>query len=323
MLTNNKKKIIAVLAGLGVAVLCTGVLSAATFSPKLVGFNDEPNLTAIPTITTPGDIRLPLDTYLPTAEAIRTMQHGVYEAVANCMTGFGLDFEVQPVWYQTVSMFPVDGSEFTNAGLYGLLDAEHAVHDGYHAGPTTVEGVESARRQAEEEAESWQNLPDDYLNVLGAESGGGTYAGKAIPQGGCFQAGKLQVEGSGIELLRLYEEISSQSWTSASQDSRVHSVFAAWSECMARAGYSYQSPWEANDDRRWGTATVSQLEIETAVADVNCKMQTNLAGIYSAVQSAYERRLIEEHAGELNSAVNSFQRAVERAEAILSANANR
>ncbi len=34
--------------------------------------------------------------------------------------------------------------------------------------------------------------------------------------------------------------------------------------------------------------------------DVACKKKTNLVGTYYAVQSAYQRRLVEEHAETLN-----------------------
>lgn len=87
---------------------------------------------------------------------------------------------------------------------------------------------------------------------------------------------------------------------------------------MLRAGYSYQSPWDANDDRRWGTITVSQLEIETAVADVSCKKQTNLVGVYSAVQGAYQYQLINERSQELDAEVEAFDHVVEKATSLLS-----
>ncbi len=305
-------------AGAGIAVVCVGVLSAATFLPDPITFSNEPELTVIPVITDPSDIALPVDQFLPSAEEIRTMQHGTYEAVATCMKEFGLDFEVQPEWYSKVSMFPVEGSEFSYAGLYGLLDSEQAERKGYHAGPNTAASAEDARREAEREAQRWQTLPDAYLNVLGAESGGGSYANRMIPQGGCLQEGKRQIQGSKIDLLVSYEEIMAQSWAEASGDSRVQSVFAAWSDCMLRAGYSYQSPWDANDDRRWGTITVSQLGIETAVADVSCKKRTNLVGVYSAVQGAYQYQLINERSQELDAEVEAFDHVVEKAKSLLS-----
>ena len=133
-----KKKALMFSAGAGIAVVCVGVLSAATFLPDPITFSNEPELTVIPVITDPSDIALPVDQFLPSAEEIRTMQHGTYEAVATCMKEFGLDFEVQPEWYSKVSMFPVEGSEFSYAGLYGLLDSEQAERKGYHAGPNTL-----------------------------------------------------------------------------------------------------------------------------------------------------------------------------------------
>jgi hypothetical protein len=75
-------------------------------------------------------------------------------------------------------------------------------------------------------------------------------------------------------------------------DSRVARVDEAWSECMASEGYDYPRWDAAIEDERWATAEPSPEEIDTAVADVVCKLNVNLPGVYMAVRTAYQEAAI-------------------------------
>ncbi len=106
------------------------------------------------------------------------------------------------------------------------------------------------------------------------------------------------------------EEFSAEGYARSEQDARVQDAFDGWSDCMAAAGFQYGDPWEANDDPQWypsedqtsGTARVTDLQIATATADVQCKQDVNLAGIWLAVETAYQLELIadnEERLGQI------------------------
>lgn len=84
------------------------------------------------------------------------------------------------------------------------------------------------------------------------------------------------------------------------QDGRVHAVFAKWSRCMAESGYHYENPMDASEDEKWRGETASAEEKTVATADAHCKIKNNVAGVWYAVDVAYQKQAIEEHAEELD-----------------------
>lgn len=70
---------------------------------------------------------------------------------------------------------------------------------------------------------------------------------------------------------------------------------------MHDKGFDYSTPANAIGDPRFqSAATVSALEISTAKADVTCKMHVNLVGVWSAVETAYQVRLINQNRAALD-----------------------
>ena len=67
--------------------------------------------------------------------------------------------------------------------------------------------------------------------------------------------------------------------------------------CMADSGFTTSSPDNVQSDLGLEQGELSSPEaITIAKADVACKTQVNYIGIRYAVQSAYEKLLVEEHA---------------------------
>ena len=80
------------------------------------------------------------------------------------------------------------------------------------------------------------------------------------------------------------------------EDERTLEVWESWSECMANKGYEFQTPYDPLEDERFaGDGAATQLEIDTAVADVECKHETNVLGVMYGVNVEYEEMLINEH----------------------------
>lgn len=310
------KRMTILVAGIGIGVLAIGALSAGSLSPHSA--TDQPPIESVPRITDASQITLPLDIYVPSSQEVQTLRHGVYAAIDACMAGFGFTYDA-PLWYLGESgMFPMENGRISHDLLYGLLDMAQAQRSGYH--PNLIP-AEEERAQAEQD---WQQEYDRlfshshaYLNVMGAEFGGGTYAGRTIPEGGCFGEGQRQVQGSDIELVRLFDTLGGQSWQAASEDGRVQAVFEKWSVCMSKAGFNYDTPWTANNEA--GGPDVTDAEIAIAVADVRCKQQTNVVGVYAAVDGAYQRVLIDKYAVELGDAKTAFDSAVDKAETLIAA----
>lgn len=92
--------------------------------------------------------------------------------------------------------------------------------------------------------------------------------------------------------------------TVPSGDPTYVAAVADWSGCMTERGYTYTDPQAALGDPRWSqdraSDQASAAQIATAVADVECKISTNLIGVAVAVQSAYDQQYIQSHADQLS-----------------------
>ena len=65
---------------------------------------------------------------------------------------------------------------------------------------------------------------------------------------------------------------------------------------MASAGYFYETPEGPYDvSAYWNTLTVTPAEIADATANVRCKAQTNLVGIWWASFAREQQRVIDGH----------------------------
>jgi hypothetical protein len=88
-------------------------------------------------------------------------------------------------------------------------------------------------------------------------------------------------------------------------DSRWRSAEAEWSKCMAGRGCSYADPYEAAGANGMAANLANTSEqdraaaLAVAVADLDCKLETNLVGKGLAIQSAYDQIYIDAHRDEL------------------------
>ena len=94
-------------------------------------------------------------------------------------------------------------------------------------------------------------------------------------------------------------------------------VSARWWACWADAGFSYAGPWAANTDSHWREDIVTDQERLVATADVTCKLETNLIGIWNAVDAAYQERIIERDAELLAEMVEDRRQLIDRAAEIV------
>ncbi len=292
----------ALVAGI-VAIVGVTTLTAAAAAPD-ASTPAEPRVDSIPTITDWRDITLPLDAYVQDFAQRQTVLRAEYALTKSCVEQFGFQFAA-PAWDKSPADVPNAGQP-SHYRLYGLLDEDHAKQMGYHS---------YGEKRASEAAYADKKLPDDYYNVVAAKFGGGVFNGKTIPDGGCLGAAQREVEGATDVSMPV--QLAFDAWTASKSDSRVVAAFAKWSKCMAGSGYHYSTPMEANNDPKWSGETASAEEIAVAVADVNCKKTTNLAGIRMAVDAAFQRESISQHGVELNAIKAGLVRQAATASAIL------
>jgi hypothetical protein len=107
--------------------------------------------------------------------------------------------------------------------------------------------------------------------------------------------------------------VEAASWTQS--DPRIQLEDRLWSACMAREGYTYKSPQQAQY-ANWPSEPTS-AEIATAVADVHCKTQTNFVNTWLAVEAAYQSVLISHNLTELSRLQTNFGKLLDRADAAL------
>lgn len=95
-----------------------------------------------------------------------------------------------------------------------------------------------------------------------------------------------------------------------SDDPKFVAAEKAWSACMSRAGFSYRTPLDAQYDPAWLHGKNEQRQKATAMADITCKLKTNLVGVGLAVQAAYDDAYISSHKASLNKFEGNVRRYV-------------
>jgi hypothetical protein len=296
-------------SGLGSAApLVLGLVAACALTacqaPSEATETGEPPIGPILTVRSDADIVLPMDGYRPTAQRVRLVTSAVNILGRECMKRLGLD------WPANQATAPA--SPPRNARRYSIVDAEKAATDGYHA-------VEQSRARRTVQAQR-KNQPVPSRDALNVWVGRGQtiYNGQSVPPGGCAAEATRQLTGGVAPASpELAEKLQLESFGRTRSDSRVVRAFAAWSACMKEQGFHYPDPFAAIDDHRWQASEISKQEITTAVADVACKSRTAVAGTMLAVERAYQQRLIDKHADELNAIKASFDTQVTAASQVM------
>lgn len=232
------------------------------------------------------DYALPLDAYIATPEQIQQLANAGITLKNDCLQRFGFTGRL--------SLKP-EAPDFLakiNAQRFGPTDAAEAKQWGYSA----------PNLKAPKTAPQATPLTPAEVALLGGE-GPKQINGATVPEGGCAKEAeqKLNAGGPPPPADQDYaRKVSSGLYDSVIQDKRFLDVQRTWSACMKTAGYTYADTNAATQDPAWSPGAVpSAREVQTALADVECKKQTNLPNVAIAVLTAYEQQSIEQHAEEL------------------------
>jgi hypothetical protein len=288
--------------GAAVLALPPGGLGSNTGRPKI-------SLPPIPPAGSVQAVALPLDSYEQVAvQEQQALAAAGDQLTARCMAaaGFSYPAAAQP-GAGAANVQSIEG-----AG-YGVASVTEAETYGYsQAGPGVPPGSLVALpgfvAEQQKHGAAWTSALLGF--VPGARAG-------ARQHTGCLQAADTALYGSlngnpnpdpvpGIAL-------QAAQWTQSYP--LVVAVERAWSACMARSGFSYRNPGQAQD-RNW-PATPTPAEIATAVADVRCKAQTNLVNTWLTVEAAYQAALISQNLTALDRLQASFGKLLTRAETLL------
>jgi hypothetical protein len=284
-----------------VLVATCGLVVSCTSGP---GSDSEPKLGPLRAVKAPADVTLPLDADRLSQREYLTVQRAAWRLTRDCVRRFGGEYTVP----ESAVVANLPQLEHDNERRYGLLDGDSAAARGYNVAPDQLP-------PPVDRSTAWNPTDAEKLLVRGASGGVADVpkdvAGNPLPSGGCQGEAdrKLSDGAKSPPNEHLGEQLSLETFQRSGNDSRVHAAMAKWSACMKSAGYSYQTIWDPND-KKWPDPA-GQEEIATAKADVACKVESNLAAIWMQVETAYQKRKLEERAQELELA-QQFARTTAR-----------
>jgi hypothetical protein len=285
------------LAG-GTTLVCSALLllSACATTTSAAA---EPDLGPVTRVASAADLALPLDAYRMSGKEYATVRRANWRLVKACVERYGGEYTLEEA--DTINDVP----QFDNLNerRYGLLDPASAAARGYNPPP-------ELRRRPREKS-GWDPSAAEELLVRGVaprsveELDGATTTsvprptdrtGKALPEDGCAGEAERALVGNAPAPgnPNLADELGVKAYKKAEADSRVREAMGRWSECMKRSGYTYPDIWAPND-KTW-PEPANDEEIATAKADVACKVESNLVGVWFTAETAYQRPLMEENA---------------------------
>ena len=266
--------------------------SAFAVAPPAIGSPKPVQGTDVPA--------LPLDSYTGLAED-PTDQQAQELLTRACMKAHGFSYTMQAPMSSAAL-----AADAARTAPYGVASLSYAEKYGYGV------GVPPAGHHFVDVKVGSQHSPAYNLALTGAADADPS----TIAQEDNSCQGKAEQELSPVTKASaadatLVGQLIDDSLNFTEADSRVQAAERAWSQCMAGQGFRYQTP-EAAHDAAWPPKPNS-AEKATAVADVKCKQQVNLVGIWHAVEVGYQKELITQHAATL--AAVRGQLAAERAKA--------
>ncbi|MEU0133462.1 hypothetical protein ABZ172_05400 [Streptomyces sp. NPDC006296] len=174
---------------------------------------------------------------------------------------------------------------------YGLSSAEDAARYGYHLPPKASfnpnKGLDAPTLVAlYGRSAGIEGTADPSLDVPPRGCRG--EAADSLDEDHRYRAGAETASG-----------IARRSYQQATQDSRVREAVRRWSGCMADRGYTYSDPMAALGDERFLDKPVTEREVETARADMECKAEVRLLQTWFSVETAVQKDMIADGSAEL------------------------
>ncbi|WTW96978.1 hypothetical protein OG216_28065 [Streptomycetaceae bacterium NBC_01309] len=251
-----------------------------------------PPVDAVPQLANMAGQALPLEAYMLQPDQSAKIAGARETMIVQCMKRQGFDFSFDS-GRAASGGFVVKSQSETRY----LIPPDMAADYGYHGPPGTSDPPSPPQLT---EAEG--------LALRGPDSNGGCFAEVDA---------QLAERGAVIQDAELVNTINADGMRRSIEDHRMKEAFALWSGCMKERGYVYATPLDAADDPRWGAAeTASSEEIATAVADTDCMIKNNVAGVWFAVESAYQKRDIEANFEKLEEVRKAIDTSIRVAEEI-------
>lgn len=252
--------------------------------------------------------------------------------LSRCMTSAGFRYEVIP---------PSDDQFHDRARPYGNDDIEAAREHGY--------GILEARRKAKTsgtqgDGNAAQNANERYVQSLSAEQrqgyqramrgGPGARAGQVrLPNGvqigfpldGCVAQATNELYGDGGRFMMaqaVVENMDGDVEGRVSQDSRFTEALDRWRRCLSARGTQVARPEDASDAAGVGYETLPEAEarrreVDIAVADAECNIESRLAATGRDLESRYWPAVLKDQEGPVEAYREMRDQAAKRAGRVL------
>jgi hypothetical protein len=250
----------------------------------------EPDVGAIPVRLSSADLRLPLDAYIVDGTQLAQIDNGRLVLTERCMRRLGFGTEL------SIARRDAPAKLLGNQRRYGITDEAAAAVYGYRVPPGVI--AEPTGGAGTDPSEKVELSAAERTALSG--NGSKTVNDRPVPEGGCVGEArrKLAERGPRVDRPELAEILAGESFDLSRKDSRVRAALGSWSRCMKARGFDLAGPLDAANNPAFKTGSEPEA-IATATADVACKKQTNLVGVWSTVEDAYQKRIIERNHEEL------------------------
>ncbi|MFF3212484.1 hypothetical protein ACFYYB_17670 [Streptomyces sp. NPDC002886] len=295
-------------AALPAAVLLVLVLAGCSDPDGGGSAQGEPKLGEVAVAPATASISLPLDAYTDTDAETARMGQVQQRLLSRCMARYGFPYEE----VRTSGAAGAQGPEGRHRALFGAVDAEFAAAHGYDTTAGKGRPVKPPAKPLSESAtlvmhgerpggqQGAEQPPDAASEEEAAQVDSGIdVAGQKVPPGGCIREAyrKLYAPTKGSVDLLFPFGLASEAHERSKGDSRVVAVLGNWSACMEKSGYTgLKDPYEVVQKLGLEADPGGPKAVVAAKADVACKREVNLVGIWAAVEKAYQQRLVEEQA---------------------------
>lgn len=273
-----------------VALVAMAAAACAQTTPAKTTAQALTDTRAVADPARPATWKLPLEAYLLTDQEDAQIRRAMNSLTEQCMRKAGYTS-----WSPAPDL-PKLGPKTLTDWRYGIHDADLSSKRGYHP---------DAAEQAAYDAAMEKTAVD------------GTTGDTAKALSNCAQQSKQQVGGGDKTYGELAQSLANDAFLRSKQEPEVTTVFGQWSACMKESGYNYKQPLDASDDQRFGGRDVTQLEIDTALADLKCRDRTKVAWIWYQAETRLQKDSGEKNAQALRSARTDLDAAVKHAAAVL------
>lgn len=228
-----------------------------------------------------GAYMLPLEPYLfPDEYTERTIFEALELAVQACMGERGFDY------------VPAEFEPDRPPDIYGLLGVDRARKFGYR--PPVADRSEGEEQSLSGEAIT--ALMGDRSDYVPARTTDGRTVREYAPDS-CSGSVTDRLRPGWPDLVHIQaklEAISEEAMRILYEVEQPNQAWAAWSTCMADAGYEFEDPWAPYESLRAGNEP-QQAEIDIAVADATCKENTDVLAGWSAELAQVQRELLSQN----------------------------